>query len=80
MELAMVVLLTDWGETWRDQPMLSGVAQQMPTSRRELVTNLIISHAYTEYGHVAQCFALPNSGATQHDAVIRGARTKNVSL
>jgi hypothetical protein len=37
-----------------------------------MVTNLIISHAYTEYGHVAQCFALPNFGATQHDVVIRG--------
>jgi hypothetical protein len=37
---------------------------------------LIISHAYTECGHVAQYFGLPNFGGTQHDALIRGARAK----
>src|SRR5208282_745176 len=34
----------------------------------------LASHAYTEYGHVAQSFALPNFHATQHDVLIRRAR------
>src|SRR5579862_4486078 len=36
----------------------------------------IISHAYKECGHVAQCFSLLKFGCAQHDGLIRGARIK----
>ncbi len=70
------------GETWRDGECLTALHGSLhvcctswANARRQTVTNLIISHAYTECGHVAQCFALSNFDATQHDVVIRGAST-----
>ena len=71
-----MILLTGVDETWREPLTLNGVALRMPGCGREVVTKLIISHAYTECWHVAQCFVLPNFRKTQHDALIRGARTK----
>src|ERR1700722_16601806 len=40
---------------------------------------MLISHAYTECRHVAQCFALPKFGDTQHDvkSVILDASVRN---
>ena len=42
----------------------------MACARRQAVT-FLFSHAYTEYGHVAQCFALPKFGGTRHDVLLR---------
>jgi hypothetical protein len=42
--------------------------QQSSNSREQFT-----SHAYTECGHDAQCFALLNFDATRHDDLIRRA-------
>jgi hypothetical protein len=58
------------GETWREyanNQHCIAHAKIAQSNSRERFT----SHAYTECGHVAQCFALPNFGAARHDDLIR---------
>jgi hypothetical protein len=62
--------LTVVGETWREyannQHCIAHAKIAQSNSRERFM-----SHAYTECGHVAQCFALPNFSAARHDHLIR---------
>jgi hypothetical protein len=55
--------------------MLGGAARRMPNVAP---LNLIKSHAYTECGHVAQCFRLSKFGGAQHDTRESGRTRKDV--
>jgi hypothetical protein len=55
-----------WWQRGGDRELRNGAAICMQ-KRRWMATNLTNSHAYTECRHVAQCFALPKFGGTQHD-------------